>query len=519
VAQDGGYLGVTYADVKPVEAAVLGWPAPRGIKVTKVFEGTAADKAGLRVGDIILTVDRVDVMGTISRTVGETTDFLNRFQAYLDLKRPGDTVEIAIFRDGQERKLTATLGQRPPPAPPAPPPACTGNDLIVEIEKTDPAGHARIIAAAKERPNAKGLLWRIEKSGLAPSHLFGTIHLTDDRVNSLSPAVKEAFRGAKRVALEIAEMSIASASQAMQQIRTLVQYSGGQSLKTELPPGEYAALQELLKKRGQPVETYDYTKPWLLVLSMALPVCEQLRQGHGLKVLDMRLADDAKARGIPVVGLETAESQLRTMASISTFSQLALLVSTVRHIDRVEDSIETLVQSYLRRDLSVVLPLQVYFHEKLGLPRSALDEFESVMLARRNHRMRDAALPLLSEGGLFIGVGSAHLPGREGLVELLRQSGYTDRSSDTNRSRRLITSNRGGAGEWELLGCELLAHGPRTRASGSSSTVASRLFGVVFLDLPWFRFAQGVSQCRECWHFVPPSRCACSQRRRPRHSG
>ena len=37
---------------------------------------------------------------------------------------------------------------------------------------------------------------------------------------------------------------------------------------------------------------------------------------------------------------------------------------------------------------------------------------------------RAAALPLLGEGGWFIGVGSAHLPGPEGLVELLRQSGY-----------------------------------------------------------------------------------------------
>src|SRR5688572_9556284 len=93
-AQDGGYLGVAFADVQPAEAAALGWPAPRGIKVTRVVEGTPADQAGLRVGDIILTVDRIDVMGAISRTVGDKTDFWNRLQAYLDLKRPGDAVEI-----------------------------------------------------------------------------------------------------------------------------------------------------------------------------------------------------------------------------------------------------------------------------------------------------------------------------------------------------------------------------------------------------------------------------------------
>jgi uncharacterized protein YbaP (TraB family) len=281
-----------------------------------------------------------------------------------------------------------------------------------------------VLAAAREKPNGRGLLWRIEKPGLAPSHLFGTIHLTDDRVNDLPPAVKQALAGARRMALEVADLSRASSSQAVRRVGALAQYSGGQSLKTELPPAEYAALRPVLDKRGLRPEASDAMKPWLLMLAMALPVCEQLRQAHGLKVLDMRLAEHAKARGIPVVGLETMEAQLRAMAGISTFSQLALLVGAARYADRTEDSIETLVQSYLAGDVSVALPLQRYYYEKLGLPGTVLDEFEDVVLSRRNRQMRDAALPLLAEGGLFIGVGGAHLSGRDGLVELLRQSGY-----------------------------------------------------------------------------------------------
>ena len=39
--------------------------------------------------------------------------------------------------------------------------------------------------------------------------------------------------------------------------------------------------------------------------------------------------------------------------------------------------------------------------------------------------MRDAALPLLAKGNVFIGVGALHLPGRDGLVQLLRDKGYT----------------------------------------------------------------------------------------------
>ena len=428
LAQDGAYLGINYRDVKAEEAAALGWSTPRGIMLDKIVAGSAADKAGLRAGDIILTVDRVEVWGTVSRTVGSTTSFLNRLQAYIDLKRPGDAVEIAVFRDGQEQKLTATLGSRPPPAPEASqgPPPCKGNDLLAEIAQTDPAGHARIMAAAKATPNGRGLLWRIEKAGLAPSYLFGTIHLTDDRVNDLSPAIKEALKGAGRLALEIADLSPESVGQAMLQIGTLGQYGGGQSIKAELPPSDYLALQDLLAKRGMPRGVLDGTKPWMLRLSLSMPACERMRQAHGLKPLDMRLGEEAKALRVPVVGLETAELQLRTLASLSTFSQLALLVSDVRYGDRAEDGIETIVLGYLRRDISFVLPLQLYLHEKAGLPRSAVEEYQAAMLTRRNLGMRDAALPLLAGGGgLFIAVGAAHLSGSDGLVELLRQAGYT----------------------------------------------------------------------------------------------
>jgi uncharacterized protein len=425
MAQDGGYLGVSYQDVNLEEARSLGWATPRGVKITKVIEGAPADKAGLRSGDIILAVDRVEAGGSISRAVGDRTSFWSRFQAYLDLKRPGESVVIAFFRAGEERTIAATLGSRPPPAPPTPPPPCTGKSFLSEIARTDPAGHARIMAEASAVANAKGLLWRIEKTGLAPSHLFGTIHLTDDRVVNLSPAVKEAFNGAKRLALELADMSPASMSQAMQRLGTLAQYGGGQSLKSELPPADYVALQAMLKRRGLPPGAVDGMRPWMLMLALALSPCEQLRQAQGLKMLDSRLADDARARGIPVVGLETGESQLRAMAGLSTLTQLVLVVSAVRYGERIEDLIETMVQSHVRRDLGFLFPLQYYLHEKASLPRSAVEELEATLVKRRNHAMRDAALPLLAEGGLFIGVGAGHLPGQDGLVELLRGSGFT----------------------------------------------------------------------------------------------
>lgn len=427
-AEAKAYIGIQYEDLKTEDAAALGWASPRGLRITKVLDDTPAQKAGLVVGDIILTIDRVDVRGAVSRSevAGNvyTTFSEPRLSVLMGLKRPGDSVELLLYSQGREKSTTLVLGSRPPD-PPIPPPVCKGADLLAELQAADPGAYARIMASAQSVANAKGLLWRIDRKGLPPSYLFGTMHVTDDRVNELSVKVKAAFAASTRIALEVADLSSAAMLKAQQSIGTAVQYGGGQSLKTELPAADYARLQDVLKKRGIPEHAYDGMRPFVIRMALSIPPCEQQRQGKGLKRLDARLADDARSRGIPVVGLETGEEQFRALSGISTLTQLVMLLELTRQADRLEDEMETLVQAYLRKDITSAMAWNRFQFEKAGLPISALDEEERVLVVKRNHRMREAALPLLSEGGVFIGVGAAHLPGAEGLVELIRQAGFT----------------------------------------------------------------------------------------------
>ena len=61
----------------------------------------------------------------------------------------------------------------------------------------------RLALAAGDLPNGQGLLWKIERAGLAPSYLFGPIHITDERVLDLPPAVEAAFGAARSATFEI----------------------------------------------------------------------------------------------------------------------------------------------------------------------------------------------------------------------------------------------------------------------------------------------------------------------------
>ncbi|MBZ5858622.1 PDZ domain-containing protein [Flavihumibacter profundi] len=75
----------------------------KGVVVTEITEESAADKAGLKEGDIITKVDATPIGSPeeLSKTVGKY--------------KPDDKVTVTVLRDGKEQKFTATLGRRDMP--------------------------------------------------------------------------------------------------------------------------------------------------------------------------------------------------------------------------------------------------------------------------------------------------------------------------------------------------------------------------------------------------------------------
>ena len=303
-------------------------------------------------------------------------------------------------------------------------PGCTGKNIVDELKSTDAKAHARILAAAKATENANAILWRIEKAGVPTSYLFGTMHLTDDRINSLSPAVRSALSGARRVALEIDDFSSTKLLALLLRSRELVMFTDGRRLEQLLSADEYKKVAESLSRTGVPGAVARFFRPWVATLLMALSDCERRRLGEGQLPLDMRLARDAKQRGTPVAGLETLDEQFRAMASVPEVDQIEILKAGLRVYDRIDDVIETLIQLYLSRQLGAIWPMQLALAEKVGISPKVFDSAEQSLLTTRNLVMRDKAAPMLAEGAAFIAVGALHLPGKQGLVTLIRQAGY-----------------------------------------------------------------------------------------------
>jgi S1-C subfamily serine protease len=103
VTPDQAFLGVMTTDVRGLSDAQrerFGVEADRGALVTEVVPGSAAEEAGLEVGDVLVSID------------GEDIDQATEVRAAIIDREPGDEVELGIEREGDERTVEVTLGRR-----------------------------------------------------------------------------------------------------------------------------------------------------------------------------------------------------------------------------------------------------------------------------------------------------------------------------------------------------------------------------------------------------------------------
>jgi uncharacterized protein YbaP (TraB family) len=303
-------------------------------------------------------------------------------------------------------------------------PDCRGEDLLPRLAVEDAEAARRVDEAASRIPNGNAMLWRITRAGTQPSYLFGTIHLSDDRVVNLSPTVRKAIAGSRVVALEIADVSAEAVGAALAKLRGRLVFEDGRRLTDMLEPDEIAIARDGFARSGFPAETFPAFRPWFVATMLSMTECERRRIAAGRVYLDAHVGNLGKAAGARLASLETIESQFLAMASISEPDQLTMLRSTIKSIEHTQNFFETILRRYLDREVSKVLPFQQELVRRAGIDPKAFDGFYKAMLTVRNPRMRDAALPLLKKGRAFIAVGALHLIGDDGLVALFQSAGY-----------------------------------------------------------------------------------------------
>jgi hypothetical protein len=138
-AEPGAFLGIAYGPV-PKDLPVPS-PCPKPLRITSVFPGSAALEAGLRPGDILLSLEE-------SPVCAEDSEAGPALQSVVAGLQVGAKVELDLVRDGTRRKVRVRLGSRPlyqAPAAVHPSPSCPEGSSLLEtaLASRDLTGYFR----------------------------------------------------------------------------------------------------------------------------------------------------------------------------------------------------------------------------------------------------------------------------------------------------------------------------------------------------------------------------------------
>lgn len=269
-----------------------------------------------------------------------------------------------------------------------------------------------IVAHANQGQDAdRSVFWSIHKSGEPAGYLLGTIHSEDARVLDFSEAFLQQLKENNIFAMELVPDLPTLA-----RLTEYMHYPPGQTLESVIGADRFNALLAALSTYKVPAAFIRRMKPWAAMMTLSTP---PPKTGF---FMDLSLSLRASGSGLKVVGLETLEQQLSFLENMSLSMQLSLLDQAIAEFELVGDAHDLMVDAYLENDL---VALQVLSDEQLeGVGKEAGDYFIESGIHARNLRMLESLLPYLEDNRVFVAVGALHLPGEEGLLNLLRRQGF-----------------------------------------------------------------------------------------------
>ncbi|MCH2212674.1 MAG: TraB/GumN family protein [Fuerstiella sp.] len=276
-----------------------------------------------------------------------------------------------------------------------------------------------------ERP----FLWEFwEPGSRVTSYLFGTIHVNDPNITKLHPAVLSAFGSASAVWFEIDFVK-----DNVVQTRA-VSLPPGRHLESLIPKSAVGRIDRRLKKLS-PLLTRNVLPEFRVVMwPLVLANLEAQMSRPGTAPMDMQLQMSAGEAGKKTGGLEDPSRQLQPLLDLSIEKQIEFLEASLDMMDADDAGgihpLEQLVKIYASGDSHA---LQEYLLQEINRPEMSEDLktlLIETLLIRRNARMvRAIVANLKAEPGEvhFVAVGTAHLLGKESVVEGLREAGFTVR--------------------------------------------------------------------------------------------
>lgn len=257
----------------------------------------------------------------------------------------------------------------------------------------------------------QSLLWKISGNNLEKdSYLYGTMHVSSKVAFRLDDVFYKSLEKSEVVALESDPTEWLENSYEM--INAGMSYYGGRNYYNkdfyatlfEMPFPQKLALRGAIRVDNSLVNNYLYRK--------------QLGSDNFEEetYLDMFIYQAGKKNHKPVVGLEDF-NESRYLVTKAGYNPVKKQQDTwLRKLYETKPMYTLTEDAYRDRNLDLL--------DSIGEATNT-EHFRRYMLYRRNENMVNVLDTLMHNKSVFSGIGAAHLPGENGVIEMLRRKGYT----------------------------------------------------------------------------------------------
>ncbi len=272
---------------------------------------------------------------------------------------------------------------------------------------------AASLAAAGENEGSV-FMWKAQKDG-AVVYLLGSVHALKEDAYPLPAVIEAAFDRSEVVVFEVDLDEMTSAALKMLEAGSL---GDGQTLEQVAGPVIWSDFSRKMDAAGMPSGMFQFMKPWMAALTLASLELE--RAGYSPAAgIDTHFSERAKEAGKERTALETVDFQVGLFADLTPEESLAFLEYTVADLETMIPVLDELAAKWSVGDTG-------YVQRMMGDEFDDYPELYEKLISGRNRSWMPAVEGLLAgRRDAMVVVGAMHLIGDDGIVEMLRQKGYT----------------------------------------------------------------------------------------------
>lgn len=257
-----------------------------------------------------------------------------------------------------------------------------------------------------------GLLWKIyHPKKTDTSYLFGTMHIQAEEVFLSENKILHLLEKCSTVYLEIDPFLEKNQHLSLDDLQVKKQ----EGIRQALGENRWKKCDSLFRlQTGFSLSLFDtYMPVYVSLLINQIQLAKRNTSGKG-EIMDVYIAQQAKASKKELSGLEQAQDQLNALRKIPFREQLQLLEDELRHGSPPD--IETLIQYYKEENTDSMLYL--HLHNALS-PKT-----DRLLRVNRNKKMSQQLQTICRRESAFVAVGALHLLGKEGIISHLRRKGF-----------------------------------------------------------------------------------------------